>query len=288
MKQSKLNIEIRRLQRNARNKLYRLRKKGVVNAQISNANLPVLPLSEVDKMTRTEKMRYVRELKAFNSRDNKIKFEGESAEFILQGNGVALPSVDVWNYRLAEANANIERAAIREQIETAREETYNDLSVDEAIEFSSYENDPEQSADFLAGGKTLNSRFQDLTPVYMREGFSSLEKLNEATKNAEDAIYHMNLKRNAKRYKDWRRGIISRMNDNGYSEGAEHVADLTVEQMDWLHYYTDFTELTNTYLYQAQQARGISTADEGTLTAYEQLIIDLVNQAKKITTRYEI
>lgn len=288
MRESKLNTEIKRLQKNARNKLYRLRKKGAINAQIGSANFAVKPMSEVNAMTKRDKMRYVRELKQFNSRDNKIKFEGDSDYFIVQKNSVALPAVDVWNYRIAEAQANVERAAIREQIETAREEVYSDMTIDEAVEFSSFEIEPEQQADFLAGGKSINSRFQDLTPVIMREGFESIEKLKAATQRAESAIFNMNLKRNTKRYEDWRRGIVARMVDNGYEEGAEWVADLTVEQMDWLRYYTDFAELTSTYLYDAQYARGLAMADEHTLASYEKLIIDLVKQAKKIAVRYEI
>lgn len=280
--------EIRKLQKNARNKLYRLRKKGIVNANIGASVVPVIPMAEVAGMSKREQMAYARELKRFNSRENKIELSGESGEYILQRNNVAISAPDVWDYRLAEARANIERSLVREQIELAREETYASLDLESALDFERYEIDPQQQADILAGGQSLQSRFQDLTPVVMREGFASVEAIRRATERQRKAISIINMKRNEKRYRDWRAGIVSRMVDNGYTEGAEYVADLTLEQMDWLRYYTDFTELTNTYLYQNDYIRGRAMASEDTLTSYEGLIIELVQQAKKIRSSYTL
>jgi hypothetical protein len=280
--------EIRKLQKNARNKLYRLRKKGIVNANIGASVVPVIPMAEVAGMSKREQMAYARELKRFNSRENKIELSGESDEYILQRNNVAISAPDVWDYRLAEARANIERQAVREQIELAREETYASLDLESALDFERYEIDPQQQADILAGGQSLHSRFQDLTPVIMREGFASDEAIRRATERQRKAISIINMKRNEKRYRDWRAGIVSRMVDNGYTEGAEYVADLTLEQMDWLRYYTDFTELTNTYLYQNDYIRGRAMASEDTLSTYEGLIIELVQQAKKIRSSYTL
>lgn len=280
--------EIRKLQKNARNKLYRLRKKGIVNANIGASVVPVIPMAEVAGMSKREQMAYARELKRFNSRENKIELSGESDEYILQRNNVAISAPDVWDYRLAEARANIERSLVREQIELAREETYASLDLESALDFERYEIDPQQQADILAGGQSLQSRFQDLTPVVMREGFASVEAIRRATERQRKAISIINMKRNEKRYRDWRAGIVSRMVDNGYTEGAEYVADLTLEQMDWLRYYTDFTELTNTYLYQNDYIRGRAMASEDTLTSYEGLIIELVQQAKKIRSSYTL
>ena len=280
--------EIRKLQKNARNKLYRLRKKGIVNANIGSSVVPVIPMAEVAAMSKREQMVYARELKRFNSRENKIELSGESEEYILQRNNVAISAPDVWDYRLAEARANIERQAVREQIELAREETYASLDLESALDFERYEIDPQQQADILAGGQSLHSRFQDLTPVIMREGFASDEAIRRATERQRKAISIINMKRNEKRYRDWRAGIVSRMVDNGYTEGAEYVADLTLEQMDWLRYYTDFTELTNTYLYQNDYIRGRAMASEDTLSTYEGLIIELVQQAKKIRSSYTL
>lgn len=280
--------EIRKLQKNARNKLYRLRKKGIVNANIGASVVPVIPMAEVAGMSKREQMAYARELKRFNSRENKIELSGESDEYILQRNNVAISAPDVWDYRLAEARANIERQAVREQIELAREETYASLDLESALDFERYEIDPQQQADILAGGQSLHSRFQDLTPVIMREGFASDEAIRRATERQRKAISIINMKRNEKRYRDWRAGIVSRMVDNGYTEGAEYVADLTLEQMDWLRYYTDFTELTNTYLYQNDYIRGHAMASEDTLSTYEGLIIELVQQAKKIRSSYTL
>lgn len=280
--------EIRKLQKNARNKLYRLRKKGIVNANIGASVVPVIPMAEVAGMSKREQMAYARELRRFNSRENKIELSGESDEYILQRNNVAISAPDVWDYRLAEARANIERSLVREQIELAREETYASLDLESALDFERYEIDPQQQADILAGGQSLQSRFQDLTPVVMREGFASVEAIRRATERQRKAISIINMKRNEKRYRDWRAGIVSRMVDNGYTEGAEYVADLTLEQMDWLRYYTDFTELTNTYLYQNDYIRGRAMASEDTLTSYEGLIIELVQQAKKIRSSYTL
>ena len=280
--------EISRLQKNARNKLYRLRKKGIVNANIGASVVPVIPMSEVRKMSKRDQMAYARELKKFNSRENKISVSGQGEEYILQKNNAALSAPDVWNYRLAEARANIERARVRDQIEQAREETYASLDFDSALDFERCEIDPQQQADILAGGQSLMSRFQDLTPVIMREGFATVEAIRRATERQLKSLDIINMKRNEKRYNDWREGIRARMIDNGYEEGAEWVADLTIEQMDWLRYYTDFTELTNTYLYQDQYERGRAMASDETLSSYEQLIIELVKQAKKIRSRYQL
>lgn len=84
--------ELSRLQKNARNKLYRLRKKGITNAQINQMAVPVKSWGEVQTMSTREQNAYARQLREFNSRENRIETQGKSLNYVLQrSSNIALP-----------------------------------------------------------------------------------------------------------------------------------------------------------------------------------------------------
>ena len=74
--------ELSRLQKNARNKLYRLRKKGITNAQINQMAVPVKSWDEVQTMSTREQNAYARQLREFNSRENRIDTQGKSLNYV--------------------------------------------------------------------------------------------------------------------------------------------------------------------------------------------------------------
>ena len=63
--------EIRQLQKNARNKEYRMRRLGVSNESVAFAS-PRVAMTEVRKMTTRQRQAYAAKLKAFNARENKL------------------------------------------------------------------------------------------------------------------------------------------------------------------------------------------------------------------------
>lgn len=69
--QSLTREKYRRLQKNARNKESRLRKLGASETQIKSTS-PVLPWSEVEKMSPQQLGHYGRRLAAYNSRSNRL------------------------------------------------------------------------------------------------------------------------------------------------------------------------------------------------------------------------
>lgn len=116
----KYNIdELRRLQKNARNKEYRLRRRGGSGADVA-AESPRVTWGEVLSMTQGERQRYANALRSYNSRKNRyvILPSGQPVEKALMDRIDDLTAK--WNSNAAKERRRIEKLARTEVSESKR------------------------------------------------------------------------------------------------------------------------------------------------------------------------
>lgn len=278
--------ELSRLQKNARNKLYRLRKKGITNAQINQMAVPVKSWDEVQTMSAREQNAYARKLKEFNSRENRIETQGKSLNYVLQRNSnIALPYEKVFEYRIAEAERNIIRAERRARLESIREnvELNKPDDVVAAVE-SITKNLPEKISreDFGRGGaENLVAQVEPRnTP------FKSLEQLENAIKAYNRSV--SNAPKTDEALTVQNRGYIesitNRLSDEGYltEELANLLDNLNDDQIYYLYHYTDFDSLTSVYRYQRDYDEGRSGVSDDTKGSQYDQVWEILNIVKNI------
>ena len=278
--------ELSRLQKNARNKLYRLRKKGITNAQINQMAVPVKSWDEVQTMSTREQNAYARQLREFNSRENRIETQGKSLNYVLQRNSnIALPYEKVFEYRIIEAERNIIRAERRERLESIRENVELNKSDDVIAEVESItKNLPERISreDFGRGGaENLVAQVEPRnTP------FKSLKQLENAIK-----AYNTSVKRAPKtdealtrQNRGYIESVINRLSDEGYltEELFELLNNLNDDQIYYLYHYTEFDALTSVYRYQRDYDKGRSGVSEATKGSNYDVLQSMLNIVKNI------
>ena len=278
--------ELSRLQKNARNKLYRLRKKGITNAQINQIAVPVKSWNEVKTMSSREQNAYARQLREFNSRENRIETQGKSLNYVLQRNSnIALPYEKVFEYRIAEAERNIIRAQRRSRLESIRENVELNKPDDVVAAIDSItKNLPEKISreDFGRGGaENLVAQVEPRnTP------FKSLKQLENAIK-----AYNRSVKRAPKTDEALSRqnggyieSIINRLSDEGYltEELFELLNNLNDDQIYYMYHYTDFDVLTSVYRYERDYEEGRSGVSEDTKGSNYDRIWSFLNIVKNI------
>lgn len=278
--------ELSRLQKNARNKLYRLRKKGITNAQLNQMAVPVKSWDKVQTMSIREQNAYARQLREFNSRENRIEIQGKSFNYVLQRNSnIALPYEKVFEYRIVEAERNIIRAERRARLEKIRENVELNKSdeVIEAIE-SITKNLPEKISreDFGRGGaENLVAQVEPRnTP------FKSLEQLENAIKGYTRAVKNSPKTDEAltRQNKGYIETIYNRLSDEGYltEELANILDNLSDDQIYYLYYYTEFDALTSVYRYQRDYDKGRVGFSEDTKGSNYDIVWKMLNIVKNI------
>jgi hypothetical protein len=237
-KRTKLDIEVSRLQKNARNKLYRLRKKGAINATMAAAFNPVRPANELKNMSVIEKRQYAESLKDFNKRDTtKYQFT-RGTEVVIQKEGTPILSVELWEKRIQEAELNIIREENSQRLRQIREEVLGGIPGSQVrnidyIEFGSNVDTPikpvMRTTDFKPGAKTAYKEVKHRLET-------ALDDLRVATYKA---------------------SIANKMKDNDADPKlVSRVKELTDNELLYLHYYTDFSALVAEYEYPDEYEKG--------------------------------
>lgn len=296
-KRTALDIEISKAQKNARNKLYRLRRRGATNtAELS-------PIESTAGMNGAQKAAYLRRLKRFNERSN---------SYVVQENNVAIPRKTLEEYRAAESEANKLRMEFRANIIKSREQGAKKFigqlqkAVDterKKVEQASrtgkpYHPDPKNieimrkvgavpkayadrdiTLDVMQFALAQSDRvmrierqgkFADIMPFVMKEDFASVQAAEREIRAAKEA--KQDIQKSRSKYASWKEGIASKLIDNGYGDIADDVRRLSNSQMDWLHYFTEFDELSSQFKYLSAQNMGVQMIDKESLDyAYEEL-----------------
>ena len=296
-KRTALDKEISRAQKNTRSKLYRLRKRGATNTE------ELSPIESTKGMNGSQKAAYLRRLKRFNERSN---------SYVVQENNVAIPRKTLEEYRKAESEANKVRMEFRAKIIKSREtgakkfiaqlQKAADAERKKVMEAQRtgkpYHPDkknleimrkvgavPKAYADrditldvmqfALAQSDRVmrierQGKFADIMPFIMKEDFASVQAAEREIRAAKEA--KQDIKDARKHYASWKEGIVSKMAANGYGDLTDEIRGLSNSQMDWLHYFTEFDELTSQFKYPSQISMGIQMGDKESMDyAYEEI-----------------
>lgn len=261
-KRSELDKEVSRLQKNARNKLYRLRKKGAINAQIAAAFNPVVPGAQLKGMSTIEKRQYAERLREWNSSANYTFQKG--TEHVIQAGGTPIASTVLWEKRLKEAELNVLRAENMKKLNAIREEVLSNIPGSEV-----------KNIDFMEVPFNLavdDGRFRALKPVVRQTDFTEkTPDYYEVVKSRLETSF------SDERLGAYREAIANRMAENDLPEDlVQVVRNLSNAQLAYLHYYTDFTLLADTWEYQAEYDTGHHQPSEADSTANAAAIAELL------------
>lgn len=261
-----LDREISRLQKNTRNKLYRLRVKGARSDEID-------PRRSTRNMNGAQKAAYARELQAFNSRGN---------SFIVQENKVPVKTADVKQYLEIQAKLNIRREMIRERVDRLSGITPNEMPIESRANLiSSYD---------AASGRFIRRRgalANDLLELNRNEPFGSQAKLESAIKSLKQQARKQNYSRSNKQIRENIKGML---NSTGMPRFDDAVDGLNNAQLNYLLYRTDFMEkvamVANTN--EDYDTNPLEQANLEMYASFMNTIVDYMREVKVITNRYTI
>lgn len=210
----KYNIdELRRLQKNARNKEYRLRRRGGSGADVA-AESPRVTWGEVLSMTQGERQRYANALRSYNSRENRyvILPSGQPVEKALMDRIDDLTAK--WNSNAAKERRRIEKLARTEVSESKRKRARLRGSVFGSI-----------------------SELENIEPPRNRAA---------AEKRARDLERMVGLKFSRRRTMQ-RNNMVNIMNQLGLTSLANQVHNMTNNQFDVLQMSTNIWDVLSLY-----------------------------------------
>ena len=256
-KRTKLDIEVSRLQKNARNKLYRLRQKGAINATMAAAFNPVRPANELKGMSNIEKRQYAEALKEFNKRDvTKYQFT-RGTEVVIQKEGTPIQSAELWEKRIQEAELNIMREENNRRLRQIRESVLNNIPGSqvrniEMIEFGNAEKPIKpiiRTTEFKPGAKT------------------NYEVIKSRIATALDES----------RISAYRRAVANKLRDNDMPDSlVRRIEKLSNAEIAYLHYYTDFSALVSEFEYTAEYDEGYARPSAGEVSAVQAGVSELL------------
>ena len=262
-KRTELDKEVSRLQKNARNKLYRLRKKGAINAQISAAFNPVIPATELKGMSSVEKRQYAQKLREFNARENAYAFN-KGTEVVIQREGTPIMSNELWQLRLEEAELNVIRAENNTRLKTIRESVLNNIPESQVRNIEFVESPMEYAVD--------DGRFSAIKPVIRETEFKPGGKSNYAKIKA-----RLTTTLDTDRLLHYKQAVINKLRDNDIDESVlKQLSKLTADEMAYLHFYTDFGVLVDTWQYRSEYEEGYRSPSAGESSANETALKELL------------
>ena len=262
-KRTELDIEVSRLQKNARNKLYRLRKKGAINAQISAAFNPVIPAAELKGMSAVEKRQYAQKLREFNARENAYTFN-KGTEVVIQREGTPIMSSELWQRRLEEAELNVIRSENAARLKSIRENVLNKIPESQVRNIDFIESPMEYAID--------DGRFSAIKPVIRETEFKPGAKSNYATiKSRVSSALDID------RLERYRQAVINKLKENDISESVlDRISEITTDELAYLHYYTDFSVVVDTWQYEAEYEKGYRSPTGAESNANETALKELL------------
>lgn len=262
-KRTELDKEVSRLQKNARNKLYRLRKKGAINAQISAAFNPVIPAAELKGMSAVEKRQYAQKLREFNARENAYAFN-RGTEVVIQREGTPIMSAELWQRRLEEAELNVIRAENASRLKNIRESVLNKIPESQVRNIDFVESPMEYAVD--------DGRFSAIKPVIRTEEFepgaeSPYKKIKSRLTSSLDTY----------RLLQYKQAVINKLSTNDIDESVlQQLSKLTADEMAYLHFYTDFGVIVDTWQYENEYEKGHRAPTDSESSASETALKELL------------
>lgn len=268
-KPTPLDLEIRRLEKNARNKISRMRVKGVSDEDLSAIDPRQAQLK--GQMNGSQKAAYARRLARFNERGSYVV--GQDAA----GNVGVVRGAVIRAYKAAEKAAN----DLKNKVIKAAERMYGNRPFARETAPNGMSREQYNFAAGPGAGDAAAEKYRRgfLGPVRRQYGFSSeaqAKRAIEAQKGAMERVRDVD-----RQLGNYRTSIVNRMREEGAPEEVwKAVRSLTNQQLQYLYYNTDFAELTGRFNYKTFYQRHTRVDDSYREGAY-QPVIEMVQLAKR-------
>lgn len=266
-KRSELDREISRVQKNTRNKIYRFRVKGVSDADIAAVD----PRRSTKGMTTAQKRAYLRELQTFNGRDT-----GYTAGVDWQGNAGLAPTPLVKQYYAEERRAN----AYKKQLASAARRRYGQKAVVvKGGEMTMKEYSAMHEKGFVDYSLAYERGF--LAPTKRQYGFTSEAQVRRAIESQKKAIERASMvDTNLQNYKD---AIVNKMMaENAPVEVVTRVRNLTLNQLQYLYYNTDFSSDVEVFHYQSYYEKGYVKPSHDVFESAYSSMVEAMDTAQRV------
>ena len=267
-KRTDLDKTISRLQKNARNKIYRLRRAGASDEDIAAID----PRRSTKGMNGSSKAAYARALARFNARDNAYTV---SEDYF--GNRGLIPKGLIKRYREVEASVN---KTIR-QVQDRAIKLYGGKPY---ISSTDVEGKTKEEWERVYGPmrqSAYNAGY--LEEVHRQYGFGSVRAVQNAIESVKKKITKIRqIDNNLSNYKKY---IVNRMTSDGADPRTiRAVKSLTKSQLQYLYFNSDFSTIVQTYQYEEYYAQGYLRSQQ-IIELTDNQVYDMVRAAKRVVPR---
>lgn len=267
-KRTDLDKTISRLQKNARNKIYRLRRAGASDEDIAAID----PRRATKGMNGSQKAAYARALARFNARDNAYTV---SEDYF--GNRGLIPTGLIKRYREVEASVN---KTIR-QVQDRAIKLYGGKPY---ISSTDVEGKTKEEWERVYGPmrqSAYNAGY--LEEVHRQYGFGSVRAVQNAIESVKKKITKIRqIDNNLSNYKKY---IVNRMTSDGADPRTiKAVKSLTKSQLQYLYFNSDFSTIVQTYQYEEYYAQGYLRSQQ-IIELTDNQVYDMVRAAKRAVPR---
>lgn len=267
-KRTDLDKTISRLQKNARNKIYRLRRAGASDEDIAAID----PRRPTKGMNGSQKAAYARALARFNARDNAYTV---SEDYF--GNRGLIPTGLIKRYREVEASVN---KTIR-QVQDRAIKLYGGKPY---ISSTDVEGKTKEEWERVYGPmrqSAYNAGY--LEEVHRQYGFGSVRAVQNAIESVKKKITKIRqIDNNLSNYKKY---IVNRMTADGADPRTiKAVKSLTKSQLQYLYFNSDFSTIVQTYQYEEYYAQGYLRSQQ-IIELTDNQVYDMVRAAKRAVPR---
>ena len=267
-KRTDLDKTISRLQKNARNKIYRLRRAGASDEDIAAID----PRRSTKGMNGSQKAAYARALARFNARDNAYTV---SEDYF--GNRGLIPTRLIKRYREVEASVN---KTIR-QVQSRAVKLYGSKPY---ISSTDVEGKTKEEWERVYGPmrqSAYNAGY--LEEVHRQYGFGSVRAVQNAIESVKKKITKIRqIDNNLSNYKKY---IVNRMTSDGADPRTiKAVKSLTKSQLQYLYFNSDFSTIVQTYQYEEYYAQGYLRSQQ-IIELTDNQVYDMVRAAKRAVPR---
>ena len=267
-KRTDLDKTISRLQKNARNKIYRLRRAGASDEDIAAID----PRRSTKGMNGSQKAAYARALARFNARDNAYTV---SEDYF--GNRGLIPTRLIKSYREVEASVN---KTIR-QVQSRAVKLYGSKPY---ISSTDVEGKTKEEWERVYGPmrqSAYNAGY--LEEVHRQYGFGSVRAVQNAIESVKKKITKIRqIDNNLSNYKKY---IVNRMTSDGADPRTiKAVKSLTKSQLQYLYFNSDFSTIVQTYQYEEYYAQGYLRSQQ-IIELTDNQVYDMVRAAKRAVPR---
>lgn len=264
-KRTDLDKTISRLQKNARNKMYRMRKAGASDEDIAAID----PRRSTAGMNGSQKAAYARELERFNRRGGTYSITRD-----YWGDVAIVPTAKLNEYQRAERDFNNWIDKVRKNAQRQ----YGNLPY-----FSGDALEPLSKQEWEGRyGPMRETAYNsgEFMNVHREYGFGSEKQLD-------DAIERLNKRRGKVEHVDknlmnYKRSIVNKMREDGADPTAiRAVNSLTRSQMQYLYLNTDFSSIVSVYHYRDFYETGHIKTPRNMIDYTDDVLKDMVKTARK-------